>query len=201
MRSIVIFIIVIWSFSGQVSAQEIDTLSRKISSSGKSRAFPEFAGRQMSPDSVFIPSSQQNLKSGFELQKPALPNINFNLAKGWKTQMGPLLGLKNINPFTFIINPLSLYGRSVWDFYQGTYGIRMYQLNNKLLVGTAGYSDKNFNAYSQQSGFYRQTNYSSSLFVGYKFSDKFSISAGFTIQHNGDPLNRNQEIRNGGMFP
>lgn len=201
MRSVAIFIVVVLSFHGQILAQERDTLVDKIPSTGKSRAFPEFAGMQMQPDSVSFPVLPQDLKSGFELQKPVLPKINFNLTKDWKTETGSLSGLRRTGVFPFMNNPLSLYGGSILDTYLGTYGIRTYQLNNKLSVGTAGYSEKSFNAYSQQSGFYRQTNYSSSLFVGYKFSEKFSISAGFTIQRNGDPLNRNQGIQNGGMFP
>jgi len=201
MRYVVIFIVIFLSFQGQVFAQERDTLVNMNPSTAKSRAFPEFAGMQMPPDSVSIPVLHQDLKSGFELQNPVLPNMNFNLTTGWKTETGSLLGLRGVNSFPFMIRPLSLYGGSILDTYQGTYGIRTYQLNNKLSVGTAGYSEKSFNAYSQQSGIYRQTNYSSSLFVGYKFSEKFSISAGFTIQRNGDPLNRNQGIQNGGMFP
>ncbi len=201
MKYVVAFIIVILSFQVQIFAQERDTMVDKIPSTAKSRAFPEFAGMQMPPDSVSIPVLQQDLKSGFELQNPALPNMNFNMTNGWKTETGSLLGLSGKGVFPFLNNPLSLYGGSILDVYQGTYGIRTYQLNNRLSVGTAGYSEKSFNAYSQQSGIYRQTNYSSSLFVGYKFSEKFSISAGFTIQRNGDPLNRNQGIRNGGMFP
>jgi len=201
MRYVVIFIVVVLSFRGPVFAQERDTLVEKIPATGKSRAFPEFAGMQMPTDSVSFPVLPQDLKSSFELQKPALPNLNFNLTNGWKTETGSLPGLRRTGVFPVMNNPLSLYGGSILDTYLGTYGIRTYQLNNKLSVGTAGYSEKSFNAYSQQSGFYRQTNYSSSLFVGYKFSEKFSISAGFTIQRNGDPMNRNQGIQNGGMFP
>ncbi len=201
MRFIVIFVIVILSFQGRVFAQEIDMLVEKIPATGKSRAFPEFAGMQMPTDSASFPVLHQDLKSGFELKKPYLPTINFNLTKGWKTETGSLLGLRGTGVFPFMNNPLSLYGGSILDTYQGTYGIRTYQLNNKLSVGTAGYSEQSFNAYSQQSGIYRQTNYSSSLFVGYKFYEKFSISAGFTMQRNGDPWNRNQGIQNSGMFP
>lgn len=199
MRYVVIFTIVILGFHGQILAQERDTLDEKIPATGKSRAFPEFAGMQMPPDSVSIPVLHPDLKGGFEVQKPALPNLNFNLTKGWKTET--LFDLRGPGVFPFMNNPLRLYGGSILDFYQGTYGMRTYQLNNRLSVGTAGYSEKSFNAYSRQSGIYRQTNYSSSLFVGYKFSEKFSISAGFTIQRNGDPMNRNQGIQNGGMFP
>ena len=201
MRYILVFIIVILSFPVQIFAQERDTMVDKKPSTGKSRAFPEFAGMQMPPDSVSVPVLYQDLKSGFELQNPALPNLNFNMTNGWKTQTGSLLGLRGTGVFPFLNNPLSLYGGSILDVYQGTYGIRTYQLNNRLSVGTAGYSERSFNTYSQQLGIYRQTNFNSSLFVGYKFSEKFSISAGFTIQRNGDPLNRNQGIQNGGMFP
>ena len=85
--------------------------------------------------------------------------------------------------------------------YQGIYGIRIYQLNNNLSVGTAGYSERSFNEYLVKSGINRQTNYGSSLFVGYKFSDKFSISASFTFRRNGDRFNRNQGMLNGSFFP
>ena len=201
MRYVVIFIVIFLSFQGQVFAQERDTLVNKIPSTAKSRAFPEFAGMQMPPDSAAFPVLHQDLKNGLELQKSVFPSMNFNWINGWKTETGTLLGLRGVNAYPFMISPLSLYGGSILDTYQGIYGIHTYQLNNKLSVGTVGYSEKSFNAYSQQSGIYRQTNYSSSLFVGYKFSEKFSISAGFTIQRNGDPLNRNQGIQNGGMFP
>lgn len=201
MRYVVIFIIVIVSFQGQIFAQERNTLVEKMPASGKSRAFPEFAGKQIPPDSASIPVLHQNLKNSFDLQSHALSNMNFNMMNGWKTETGTLMSLKSINGFPFMINPLSLYGGSVWDIYQGTYGIRTYQLNNKLSVGTAGYSYRSFNAYALKSGIYPPTNYRSSLFVGYKFSEKFSISAGFTIQRNGDPFNINQGIQNGGMLP
>jgi len=201
MRYVVVFIIIILSFQVQVFAQERDTLVDKISSTAKSRAFPEFAGMQMPPDSVSIPVLHQDLKSGFELQNPVLPNMNFNMTNGWKTETGSLLGLRGTGVFPFLNNPLSLYGGSILDFYQGVYGIRTYQLSNNLSVGTAGYSERSFNEYLLKSGINRQTNYGSSLFVGYKFSDKFSISASFTFRRNGDRFNRNQGMLNGSFFP
>lgn len=201
MRYVVVFIIVILSFQEQIFAQDRDTLVVKIPSTGKSRAFPEFAGMQMPPDSVSIPVLHQDLKSGFELQNPVLPNMNFNMTNGWKTETGSLLGLRGTGVSQFLNNPLSLYGGSILDVYQGVYGIRTYQLNNNLSVGTAGYSERSFNEYLLKSGINRQTNYGSSLFVGYKFSDKFSISASFTFRRNGDRFNRNQGMLNGSFFP
>ena len=201
MRYVVVFIIVILSFQMQIFAQERDTLVDKLPSTAKSRAFPEFAGMQMPPDSVSISVLHQDLKSGFELQNPVLPNMNFNMTNGWKTETGSLLGLRGTGVFPFLNNPLSLYGGSIFDVYQGVYGIRTYQLNNNLSVGTAGYSARSFNEYLVKSGISRQTNYGSSLFVGYKFSEKFSISASFTFRRNGDRFNRNQGMLNGSFFP
>jgi len=201
MRYVAVFLIVILSFQGQISAQERDTLVKTMISPDKLRAFPEFAGMEVSPGAASMPILFGDLEGGYDLLNPALRIMNFNLKSGWKTETGTLMALRSINSFPFMNNPMGLYGRSVWDIYQGAYGIRTYQVNNKLSVGTAGYSDRSFNEYSLKSGIYRQTNYSRSLFVGYKFSEKFSISAGFTIQRNGDPLNRNQGMQNGGMFP
>ena len=198
MRYIVAFIVVILGFEGQIFAQERDTLIAPITYPGKPGIFPELPGTIMPDESAPVPFLYQELNNDFGLQNSAFPNINFNLTNNnRKTETGTLMGLRSINGY----NPIGLYGRSVWDIYQGTYGIRAYQLNNKLFVATAGYSEKSFNEYSLRSGIYRQTNYSSSLFVGYKFSEKFSISAGFTIRRNGDPLNRNSGIQNGAMFP
>ena len=62
MKYIVVFVIVILSFQGQIIAQERDAMVDKIASTAKSRAFPEFAGMQIPPDSVSIPVMHQDLK-------------------------------------------------------------------------------------------------------------------------------------------
>jgi len=199
MRYVVVFLILIHIFPGQVFAQERDTIVNTINASGQSRVLPDGPDRPISPGTASIPVLFQDFRSTFDTQSPVLTDINFNLINGWKTETGTIMGFRSINGYPLVNSLPGLYGRSVWDIYQGTYGIRTYQVNNRLFLGTAGYSDKNYNAYALKSGYLRQTNYSSSLFVGYKFSEKFSISAGFTIQRNGDPMNRG--IQNGGMFP
>ncbi|MCX6239372.1 MAG: hypothetical protein NTY07_17780 [Bacteroidia bacterium] len=200
MRFVSTFIILILSIHGQIYAQERDTLV-EIKAIDKSGNLPEYIGKQMHPDAEPMPVFFQDFRQGSEFRNPVLPVMNFNLMKGWKIETGSSIGLKSLNSFPFRNNMTGFYGRSVWDFYRGSYGIRTYEVNNKLYFGTAGYSDKSFNEYSLKSGIYRQTNYSSSLFVGYRFSEKFSISAGLTIQRNNDPLNRNQPMQNGGIFP
>jgi len=198
MRFAVVFLIVILSFQVQLFAQERDTLVVKLNSS---MVQPKPNDLQLPPGEPFTPVLFQDYKGSFNLQNSVLQNMNFNLMNGWKINTGSFMNLRSVSGFPFTKNQTGLYRRSIWEIYQGTYGIRTYQLNNNLFVGTAGYTGKSINVYSHQPGIYPQTNYSSSLFVGYKFSDKFSISAGFTIQRNGDPLNRNQGMQNGGMFP
>ena len=200
MRFVVAFIIVILSFRLQVSAQERDTLL-EIIAPYKSETLPGLAGMPKTSGSASMPILLKDFKSGYEFQNPALPNINFNSMTGWKIETGNSLGIRSIYGFYFYNNPIGLYGNSGWDIYSGFYGVRTYQVNNKLFIGTSGYSDKSLNEYSQKSGYYRQTNYNSSLFVGYKFSEKFSIQAGFSIQRNDDPWNRKLPMQNGGIFP
>ena len=199
MRCYIIFLFLVQFFPGLIFAQERDTIVKAITAPVQSGVFPEDPGRQMSPGTAPMPMFFQDFRNGFDFQSPVFPDINFNLMNGWKTETGTVMGFRSILGYPLVNSMPGLYGRSVWDIYQGTYGIRTYQVNNRLFVGTAGYSDKNYNAYALKSGYLRQTNYNSSLFVGYKFSEKFSISACFTIQRNGDPLNRG--IQNGGIFP
>jgi hypothetical protein len=200
MRYAVIFFLVILSFQKPVSAQERDTLV-KIAAQVRPGILPERGKMQISRGSAPMPTLSQDSGHSFDFQNPVLTNINFGSLKGWKMNTMPLSGSGSINPFPFSINPIAVYGLSQWNIYQGYYGIQTYRVNDKLFIGTAGFSDRNFNAYLQKSGYLRQTNYSSSLFVGYKFSEKFSISAGFTIQSNGDQWDRNLQMQNGGIFP
>lgn len=199
MRIIIVFLIVILCFEGRLYSQERDTLVEKIIVPTKSAVLPERPGMQMNQGSTSMPVLLQDSNSSFGLPNFGVPNIDFNLMTGWKTET--VNSMNPISRFAFANNPLGFYRQSAWDIYQGIYGVRTYQVNNKLYVGTAGYSEKSFNQYSLKSGLYPQTNYSSSLFVGYKISEKLSISAGFTIQRNGDPLNRNMGMQNGGLFP
>ena len=200
MRSAVIFIFVILSFQKLVSAQEKDTLV-EIAAPAKSGILPDHAGIQMSPSPAGLPVLSSDFSGTNESRNPAVTNINFNSSAGWKIEMMPFSGIGSINLFPFINNRIALNALSVWDMYDGSYGLRTYRVNDKLYLGTAGISDKNYNTYLQKSGYLRQINYGSSLFVGYKFSEKFSISASFTIQPNGAPLNRNQQMQNGGILP
>ncbi len=189
MKFFCILLIVVLGLQHQVLAQERDTLIRISVPEQPQITMPQSPLREFPAD----------LKNNKEFRNPVFPVLNFNLSDGWMTEVVPLTGILRGNRISFITNSTTLIGRSVWDIYQGSYGIRTYQVNRNLYLGTAGFSDRNFNTWQQKQACFNQTNYSSSLFVGYKFSDKFSISAGFTIRHNGDPMNINQQNR--GVFP
>jgi len=194
MRFIAASLIAMLCLFGEISAQEKDTINM-VKTAKSSLTLP------MHPDYESNPVFQQGSDQGIALRTPVLQAMNFNPNIGWRIESGSLFGIRSLNSFPFG-NRLNLfYSQSVWDYYLEIYGIRTYLVNNKFFVGTAGFSDKYFNEYSHKPEIYRQTNYSSSLFVGYKFSEKFSISASFTIQRNNDPLNRFQPIPNSGIFP
>ena len=183
MKSVVIFFIAILSFQEQVSAQERDTLVEILAPS-RSGNLPEHIGFQISPVQSSLPVLSRDFNGSNEFQIPALTNMNFSSPAGWKIETVPFFGVGSMNRFPFINNQIALNGLSQWGMYPESYGIRTYRVNDKLYPGTAGISDKNYNVYLQKSGYLRQTNYGSSLFVGYKFSEKFSISASFTIHPN-----------------
>jgi len=194
MKLVVFFFLVILGLQVQVSGQERDTLT-EISVQERNSLLP-YRGAVEMPQELSL-----DFRSGAGFQYPDLTTMNFNSLKGWKIDGLPWNGIGSMGRWPFYSNPMGLYGWSLRDSYQGSYGLRTYQVNNKFYIGTAGFSDKNFDSYLQKSGYLRQSNYGSSLFFGYKFSEKFSISAGFTIQKNGDPWNGSQPMQNGTIFP
>ena len=198
MKFVIGVIIVILGFSGQISAQENDTIVQKIAG-GKSKYLME-APVGLSSESPEIPLQADGIMNGSDFHLPFLMPVNHDFLNGWNIGKGSSVWKETVYDITFGIHPFGLYRRSMWDIYEGEYAARTYQVNKKLFIGTSGYSLRSYDEYSKNAGMYRQTNFNSSLFVGYKFSDKFSISAGFTIRSNGDPLNGKQGP-NGRMFP
>jgi hypothetical protein len=127
--------------------------------------------------------------SGLDFGYPRVPKLNFQAQNRWKINWEPTFGIGTMGGFSGLKN------------YQGYYGSRTYKATDKIYIGTSAFSDRNIPGISSNRGSFSQTNYSSSMFVGYKFSDKFSISAGFTIQSYDDPLNRNHRMGNNAIFP
>ncbi len=169
MRLVVVLILIILGFQEQMAAQEADSLLI-INKSGH---FSGENGMQLHPGFENHPFLFQDF-SGLDTHSQRLPVMNFQSKSKWKIDWRS----------SFVT------GMPLWNIYQGNYGTRTYKATDKIYIGTVGYSDQNFSLHSGNRGVYPQTNYSSSLFVGYKFSEKFSISAGFTIQSYDDPVGR-----------
>ena len=196
MKFAIVLLIVILNFQSQVFAQEGDTLVG-INNSYKTRKINELSGSQFDNGFKAEPFLSHDFNNGFNSPGFMLPLMNFNFLNSWKEDLG--IGSTRNTPFR--MKYAGVFQTNVWDSYTGIYGIRTYQLNNKLSVGTAGYSERSFNEYLVKSGLNRQTNYGSSLFVGYKFSDKFNISASFNFRPYGDRYHGNQGMLNGSFFP
>lgn len=170
MRLVAAIILIILGLVEPVAAQEADSLLII----NKSGVIPREIGRHLHTGFENRPVLFPDF-SGLDTHFQRLPVMNFQSQSKWKIDWRSSF----------------LHGMPLWNIYQGNYGIRTYKATDKIYIGTIGYSDRNFSLHSGNRGVYPQTNYSSSLFVGYKFSEKFSISAGFTIQSYDDPIGRN----------
>ena len=182
MRFFLALVVVILSFQLRLAVREQDSLF----TTEKSGSFREHAGFMMHPGFENRPVIFLGY-NGFDFHG-LLINSFFVQNKGkihWESSM--VTGLAA--------------GSSGWRSYEGYYGTGSYKSTGKVFIGSAGFSDRNFIGNSSNTGFFPQTNYSSSMFIGYKFSDKFSISAGFTIQGYDDLMNKNQRLGNSAIFP
>ena len=185
MKNCTVALLILLFTSIRAIAQDQDTL--RLENVKRPISGIEFPKLQMEQDLKTGPVFFQNLEYPSNIRQFVLPSMDFKPISGWKVAFG--------NGFMFA-NPLSINTKGFFRLnglgnYYGYYGSKTYQVNNKLFMGTAAFSDKKFNAYAPTPGWSNQTNYGSSLFVGYKFSEKFSIHASFTIQQNGDPWNLN----------
>jgi hypothetical protein len=187
-KFLVLILIISLSFQGLITAQERDTLVERIANSEKFKVFQESHDQLMVPGAVAMPLLFQDF-SGLDFGYPRVPKLNFQAQNRWKINWEPTFGIGTMGGF------------SGWKDSQGYYGSRTYKATDKLYIGTSTFSDRTILGNPSNRGIFSQTNYSSSMFVGYKFSDKFSISAGFTIQSYDDPLNRNHRMGNNSIFP
>jgi hypothetical protein len=169
----------------QALAQDQDTL--RLENGNRPVSGLEFPKPQMGQDLKIGFPLYQNPDNQPNLRTTILPAMSIKPISGWKVDFGT--GFGSGNPL--VINTNGFFRLNGWSNFYGYSGSKTYQVNNKLFMGTAAFSDKNFNGYAPTPGWSNQTNYGSSLFVGYKFSEKFSIHASFTIQQNGDPWNLN----------
>jgi hypothetical protein len=175
-------------------AQESDSLY--VKKSNVSTAMPVQL-LQMNADSV-VPhdfgvevgtSVFTNFKHGFGFNQYVAPRFSFSPHKSWRVD---LLGTMGVTRFEDM--PLYSYYLNEYPVMNGRYyyssliGQATYAVNEKLFLGGAGFVSQTFQAENEMNPAIKNlTNYGSSLFVGYKFSDKFSVQAEFSISKFGNP--------------
>ena len=75
--------------------------------------------------------------------------------------------------------------------YFGLSGQGTYKVNDKLYLGTMVFIDKSLDKFNLMTGNQNGTNFSGSVFVGYKFSDKVSVQVGVSVQRYDNPWDLN----------
>ena len=77
-----------------------------------------------------------------------------------------------------------------------------YKVNDKFYISTGGFAEETTTDFGPVGNkFENKINYGGSFLVGYKFSDKVSMQAGFGVQRFNDPWNVNPFMYNHGFMP
>lgn len=146
MKFFAVLFMIIGFLRVQAVAQEQDTL--KINSPGSPNSGMEFPKLRMDQDMKAAPVFFQNLNITEPKQQFVLPAMNFNPITNWKVETGT--GFMNYNPL--VVNTKGFFKLNGWDSFYGYYGSKTYQVNNKFFMGTAAFSDRNFNGYAPTPG-------------------------------------------------
>ncbi|WP_146142067.1 hypothetical protein [Prolixibacter denitrificans] len=132
-----------------------------------------------------------NFKHGYGFNQYVAPRFSFSPSKRWRVDM---LGTMGVTRFEDM--PLYSYYLNEYPVMSGRYyyasllGQATYAVNEKLFLGGTGFVSNTFQSENELNPAVKNlTNYGSSLFVGYKFSDKFSMQAEFSISKVGNPYN------------
>jgi hypothetical protein len=185
---ILLFFIIV-AHSGKVAAQDKESLKQLLKLDDKTDTF------QLKPsletgDGLGI-SFMHNLK-GYGFDNYLLPQLILNSSKAWKFDQNVVSGNVTYRYMTlWDFNPI-FYGLPGNAGYSGLYGTAVHQVNDKLSLGTSMFiPDKIRTIMGPYNGSY----INSSIYVGYKFSEKFSIKAGMNIRRYENPW------MNGGYVP
>lgn len=132
-----------------------------------------------------------NFKHGYGFNQYVAPRFSFSPHKRWRVDV---LGTMGVTRFEDM--PLYSYYLNEYPVISGRYyyssliGQATYAVNEKLFLGGTGFVSQTLQAENEMNPAVRNlTNYGSSLFVGYKFSDKFSMQAEFSIGKYESPYN------------
>jgi hypothetical protein len=147
------------------------------------------------------PSPETGIKLGYPLRfnlngygfdNYLIPQLNLQSSAEWKFDKNTFTGNVSYQYMTlWNYNPI-LYGLPGNTGHFGLYGTAVRQVNDKLYMGTSMFIPDKIR---MLTGPFNGNSFNSSIFVGYKFSDKFSIKAGMNIRRYENPW------MNGGYVP
>jgi hypothetical protein len=141
-------------------------------------------------------SFSTNLKGGYGFDNYVSPHFSFQSSKSWQFDVNTILGTLNYHNMSFLNSNRQFNTLTGNSNYFGLYGQGTYKVNDKLYFGTSVYIDKMLDNFQMMNGLQNKTNYTGSMFVGYKFSDKVSIQAGVSVQHYESPWDINNSWLN-----
>jgi hypothetical protein len=185
---ILLFCIIV-AQAGKAAAQDKESLKQLLKLDDKTDTFQ----LKPSPEKGFgLGTPLMYNLNGYGFDNYHLPQLNLQSSKAWKFDQNTLPGSVNYGYMTvWNYNPL-FYGLPGNAVYFGLYGTAIRQVNDKLSIGTSMFMPDKAR---MMTGPFNGNTINSSIYVGYKLSDKFSIKAGMNIRHYGDPW------MNGGYVP
>lgn len=182
--------------AGIVNAQDKERLKELLKLEAKSDTFQ--LQTHSKEGNVVGASFISGQNGGYVYDNSISPQLNFKPSQAWKFDVNAIQGLNNYQNI-FWYNNSMLYGLPGNVDYFGLYGTAIHKVNDKLYLGTMTLIDRT--PETMQMIYYNGGNINSSVFVGYKFSDKFSISAGFNIRRYDNPWKMGPSLLNGGYIP
>ena len=146
-------------------------------------------------------SFMTNLKGGYGYEHYISPRLSFVPSQSWKFDFNATLTSVNFHNMTLLDFYNTTRGVSGLYHYFGLTAQGTYKLNEKLYLSSAGFAENSPNLWPVSGQSENRINYGGTLLIGYKFSDKFSMHAGFGIQRVNDPWNMNSNGYNRGFMP
>lgn len=199
MRLLVLIFVIIVAQTGGVKAQDKELLKDLLKLSDKVDTLPVKPHHE---SGIEVGTSfMSNLKGGYGFDNYVSPHFRFQTSKSWEFDINTILGTVNYHNMTLWNYNRLDHGFTGSNNYFGLCGRGTYKVNDKLYFGSMVFVDKSLDKINLMAGNQNGANYSGSLFVGYKFSDKVSIQAGVSVQRYENPWNMNNSSNYGGILP
>lgn len=187
LQILLFFIFVV--LTGKVAAQDKESLKELLKLDSKSDTFQL---KQYPEAGIKLGTSFMPNLNGYRFDNYLLPQLNFQASKTWEFDQNTVSGNVS-NRYMTLWNYNSMpYGLIGNTGYFGLYGTSIHQVNDKLYLGTSMFIPDKIRTMTEP---FNGNSINSSIYVGYKFSEKFSIKVGMNIHRN------ENSWMNGGYVP